>query len=512
MEAQQVALHETPAGRVVRQRLPFLVLAAAVYLAAGLWAATSFATWTDEEYSLATTAHGVGYALARAVSYELQAPLYFGILAAWREIDQSVWFARLFSLLCATAFVFVLARIGSRVVPEVNPLPFAALAALNPYVVTAALEIRLYALALLISGLMWLAFDDGFVRGSNRTARIAFIVLSICGIYVQYFLAFMLVGFACALIVLGRRKALVAFVACGAVVALAAIPLALIARSQVGGYETGAAPHLLQLVFGVSHRFLDFALPRDYAWNAVRAERAGYWLVVGATVLAIAAAAPKISRGLLALLASAAAIQLTYVALAVALSVQLNERYFIALFVPTAVASYGVFRAVLAGPRPAFALAFASTVALTLLALFSQYRYLAQPGDWKRVAPYLVAHAAPGDIIAIFPADGLPAFEREYHGTVAFAPYPRPYSTERYSVRALSVESQSDARAAFAKLSAYRHIWFVDGAPCPPDDQEYGCEQVDAVLAADFQTLERATFYRNTVTELSGPRGAAPHP
>jgi len=406
----------------------------------------------------------------------------------------------------------VLARIGSRVAPEVNPLPFAALAALNPYVVAAALEIRLYALALLISGLMWLAFDDGFVRGSSRTARVAFILLSICGMYVQYFLAFMLVGFACALMVLGRRRALVAFVVCGAVVALAAVPLAIIARSQVGGYETGAAPHLLPLVFGVAHRFLDFTFPRDYAWNAVRAERAGYWLALGATVLALVAARPKLSRELIALLASAAAIQLTYVALALALSVQLNERYFIALFVPVAAASYGVFRAVLFGPRPAFALAFSSTAALTLLALFSQYRFLAQPGDWKRVAPYLQAHAAPGDVIAIFPADGLPAFEREYRGNVPFVPFPRPYSTERYSVRALSVASQSDALAAFAKLAAYRHVWFVDGAPCPADDQEYGCENVDAVLAADFQTLDRVGFYRNTVSELSDPRGAQPHP
>jgi hypothetical protein len=488
----------------------FLAIAAGVYLAALLWASVAFGTWTDEEYTLATTAHGVGYALSRAMNYELQAPLYFGILAAWRQIDASVWFARLFSVLCATALLFVLAKIGSRVAPEFDPLPFALLGALNPFVVMAALEVRLYALALLVSGLMWLTFDDGFASGASRRARIAFVLLAICGIYVQYFLAFMLVGFGCALLVLGRARAFGAFVACASVVALAAVPLAIAARSQFGGYETLVAPPLWPLVLSVGHWFVAFAFPRDFTWNALPLGRPSYLAVVGLTVFTVGLARPKISRELLALLACAAAIQLTYVALAAVLLQQLNERYFVALFVPVVAATYGVFRAVRNGPRPAFALAFASCVLLTLLALFSQYRFLAQAGDWKRVAPYVETHAVRGDIIAIYPADGLPAFEREYRGDVQFVPFPRPTSTQRYSVRALSVATPAIARAAFAHFSNYRHIWFVDGEPCLPEDRHYGCEIVERVLVSDFRTIERRGFYRNTVYELSRSGGAAP--
>ena len=509
-EPQSATRRERQTAAGVRPRAIFIVLAAAVYFAVGCWAAATFATWTDEEYSLATTAHGVGYAISRAVNYELQAPLYFAILAAWRELDASVWFARLFSVLCATAFIFVLARIGSRVAPEFEPLPFALLAALNPFVVEAALEIRLYALALLLSGLMWLAFDAGFVSGVSRRARVAFVLLAICGIYIQYFLAFMLIGFGCALLVLARRRVLGAYLAYAAVVALAAIPLAIAAHAQVAGYETGGGPPLWPLVSGVAHRFLEFPFPRDFAWNAVRAERLAYWAVVGVTLIALAIARPKMSRELLALLASATAVQLTYVALAAVLGLQLDERYFIALFVPVAAASYGVFRAVRHGPRPELSWAFASSVVLTLLALFSQYRFLAQPGDWKRVAPYLESHAAPDDVIAIYPADGLPAFERQYRGSEPAEPFPRPYSSERYSVRALSINSPAEARAAFAKLAGYRHIWFVDGATCPPDDQEYGCSNLGPVLASGFQTLAQRSFYRNIVYELSRPGNAQP--
>jgi hypothetical protein len=489
-----------------------LALAAGVYLAAGVWAAVSFGTWTDEEYTLATTAHGVGYALSRAMTYELQAPLYFGILAAWREIDPSVWFARLFSVLCATAFIFVLAKIGARVAPEFEPVPFALLGALNPFVVMAALEIRLYALALLISGVMWLTFDDGFASGASRKARIAFVLLSICGIYVQYFLAFMLVGFGCGLVVLRRPTALAAFVACSSIVGLATVPLAMAAHSQLGGYETLVKPPLLPLVLSVGHWFVALAFPRDFTWNALPLGRPSYLTVVGLTFVTVGLARPRFSRQLLALLACAAAIQLAYVALAAALLQQLNERYFVALFLPVATATYAMFRAVRQSPRPGLALAFASCVLLTVLALFSQYRFLAHPGDWKRVAPYLASHATRNDIIAVYPADGLLAFRREYRGNAPVAPYPRPYSTERYSVRALSVATPAVARAAFAQFANYRRIWFVDSEPCLPEDRHYGCEMVEGVLASDFRTLGLRRFYRNTVYELSRPGGAAAQP
>ena len=116
------------------------VVAAIAYLSAGIWIASHFATWTDEEYTLATTAHGAAYAIRRAIDYELQAPLYFAVLAVWRLADPSVAFARLFSLLCAAAFFFALVAVGRRVAPSGNPLPFALLVATNPFVLKAAFD------------------------------------------------------------------------------------------------------------------------------------------------------------------------------------------------------------------------------------------------------------------------------------------------------------------------------------------------------------------------------------
>jgi hypothetical protein len=121
-------------------------------LALGLVAALSVfgriaGTDPDEEYALASTAHGLGYALHRAFYYELQAPVWFGLVALWRGLDPSVAFARLFSILCATATCFALRAIALRLRPRLDPLPFVALVALNPFFIYAALEVRVYAFA-----------------------------------------------------------------------------------------------------------------------------------------------------------------------------------------------------------------------------------------------------------------------------------------------------------------------------------------------------------------------------
>jgi len=63
--------------------------AAAVFVVAAIVAA-HLGTWTDEEYTLATTSRGPLYALEQALDYELQAPVYFVVEAIWREANSSL--------------------------------------------------------------------------------------------------------------------------------------------------------------------------------------------------------------------------------------------------------------------------------------------------------------------------------------------------------------------------------------------------------------------------------------
>ena len=76
----------------------------------------------DEAFTLNTTSRDVVYAFHQAIKFEQQAPLYFVLLTVWRDIDSSIFFARLFSVLCLPFIIWVSAEVAKRYVKGVNPL------------------------------------------------------------------------------------------------------------------------------------------------------------------------------------------------------------------------------------------------------------------------------------------------------------------------------------------------------------------------------------------------------
>ncbi len=243
------------------------LLGALLYVAALVTFAAYLGTWTDEEYTLATTAHGFAFAWHRAIDYELQAPLYFAVLALWRELDASVGFARFFSILCAGGFFVATIAIVRRLAPE-RPALWSALAiALNPFVVYTALDIRLYAPALLLTALGWLSFDAGFYSQERTTARLWFVVIAVVELYTQYFLGFALVGYAVALLVAGRRRALVPYASALIATGLATLPLLGIVRSQIGGSGETTATVAKLVRQTLAEPTLEFLLPYDMQWS-----------------------------------------------------------------------------------------------------------------------------------------------------------------------------------------------------------------------------------------------------
>ena len=77
--------------------------------------------------------------------------------------------------------------------------------ALHPYLLWTSLEIRVYALVVLLSILLLKFFVAGFCENENRrTAQILYGVTAIIALYTNYYLGFLLVGNFAALVV-GRR-------------------------------------------------------------------------------------------------------------------------------------------------------------------------------------------------------------------------------------------------------------------------------------------------------------------
>jgi hypothetical protein len=482
-----------------------------VYFASLMLVATTLGTWTDEEYTLATTAHGFAFAWQRAIDVELQAPLYFAILAVWRELDASVWFARLFSLLCTTGFFFALLPILRRVAPERSPVVPALLIACNPFTIYCAFDIRLYAAALLISASTWLAFDSGFDSGQSTRARVAFCVLAIVGLYTQYFLGFALVGFGATLLVKKKWRALAPYALALVAVGIAAIPLLGIVRSQVGGSGETSAGIASLLRATLVHPWLDFVLPYDRNWD-MHHLRAPYVILVAALVLLVAYARPRLQPVLGGAVACFVAIELLFVAIVLLFRLDLNFRHYVALFVPALVAGYALVSAIDARGHRRIATVIAwSYGVLAIAVVYAQHHQLAQDGDTKRVAAYLEARTQPGSIVAVFPADALPAYARQYRGPARLVPFPHALPSGRYDLSEIDARSESEVSRALSSYAGGGPIWLVMLGSCDDGGFQYGCGNVLAAISDGTDVLDERAFYDSRVFELRVKPNAPMH-
>jgi uncharacterized membrane protein len=231
--------------------------------------------WLDEAWSLKTTAN-LATVWNEAIFSELQAPIYFLLLAVWRTFNDSVFFARLFSIICTVAAIFVFDKLARRILPETLGKFATAFFAVHPYLIFVALEVRLYALAVLISALLMFFWHSGYAVEENKRARIRYAVVSILGLYTYYYLGFLLVANAVALLILRRWQALKSYLLQMAIVAVGIVPLIFIIRQQFSTDSNYArvAPSVVEGVRVLWHHFLNFILPAD--WQAMAVVR--LWL------------------------------------------------------------------------------------------------------------------------------------------------------------------------------------------------------------------------------------------
>jgi hypothetical protein len=473
-----------------------------IYFAVLALVSSALGTWTDEEYTLATTAHGFAYGWHRAIDVELQAPLYFAVLGVWRELDAGVWFARLFSVLCSTAFFFALLPILRRIAPNKSPTVPALLIACNPFVIYCAFDIRLYAAALLISALMWLTFDSGFASDGSKLGRVAFCILAVLGLYTQYFLGFALVGFGVMLLFKKKWSALRDYAIALAAIGLTAIPLLSIVRSQVGGSgeTTAGAASLIRGTFVQS--LLNFVLPYDHIWDRFHL-RTPYVVLIVAIIVLVVYARPRLQPILGATVACVVAMEMLFVAVVLVFHLDLNSRHYVALFVPALISGYALVTTLEASQHRRIATIIAwSYGVLALTLVYAQHFQLAQDGDTVRVAEYLETRTPPGAIVAVFPADALPAYARQYHGSARLVPFPRALPDGRYDLSQIDANSEAEVSHALAAYGSTRPIWLVMLGLCDDGGFQYGCGNVLASVADDTQVLSERLFYKSRVLEL----------
>jgi hypothetical protein len=178
-----------------------------VYAGVMLYLSQVLNIWMDEAYTLDTTSakYSLSGVIHQSYFFESQPPAYFIILWLWRKINDTVFFARVFSLinigLAAWYFYKILIKITTQQLTKWMLVIFL----LNPFVVFIGLEIRLYAFLIFLSAAAIYHYLKYFEENSRQHL---FIFLGICllGMYMQYFFAFLITALLLATLVYGGWK------------------------------------------------------------------------------------------------------------------------------------------------------------------------------------------------------------------------------------------------------------------------------------------------------------------
>jgi hypothetical protein len=480
-----------------------------LHLAVALALAARLDIWIDEGYTLETTGRGLRYALQQALSFENQPPLYFLLLSVWRRLNDSIFFARLFSILFGVAGLFAVAALSRRWLPEVHPGWLTALVAVHPFFFYATLEIRLYALAFLLTALLLLLFHDGYLA-DKPAARWGFALAAVTALYTQYYLGFLLAAGAVTLAVLRRWRPLRAYLLAMAGVALCFAPMLWIVSRQVSS-QTAVAERLSvrEGVQSLAGRVQEYAWPTPGLPDAWRpAARVGFAL---ALVLLVLVHRRAVSRRDIAVWTLTAAAALLFLAVRVAITGPqlMQPRHTIALYLP---ALLTVFSAVLltGEPRRRWVLGIwtGCLILLSAASMAETYRVLAKEGDWARVASFLKRNARQGEPILVLTAEAAIPL-KHYYQRPNLVVLPVDEDFKAYDSRELELRSEGEIDAALARArmpAAPRSVWVVTH---PLQDWlgiDYGFDVLEGYLASRYRPEREVMFFWTRVRHFTaGP-------
>jgi hypothetical protein len=491
---------------VKTNRLWIALMALGVNLVITVPLAAVLNIWQDEAYTLETTSRGLGYAFHQAIGFEQNAPLYFVAMSIWRHAGDGVFFLRLFSVLCIAGTVLLLPGLARRYVPHVDGVLVAAVVACNPFVVWASVELRVYALIVLMSALLLRTFFDAFMEENpGKGAAIAYAVCVAVALYTQYYLAFLVAAQGVTLLFYNRR-AILRYALAGAAAAVAFVPMLAIVPGQVQNFKSiFAPPSIVQTCINLAGIGLRYVLPLPilHAKNA-------YVVLVIVAVLAATFARPSLKAIGRSPIVAMTAFAFAFFAVGTYLSgVHVLDRHAAALYVPATLSIFAVLATVrFQSGRRAVLVWSALAMVLSLVTLVETYRHLAKPGDWVRVAEYLRAHERTGEPIAVFEAENALPLAYYYAGANRIVPIPHGVDFQRYDVSRFVIENEAELQSTVPGES---RLWLVTSGECASANVQFGCNRLEDFVARRYRIVSDAQFLgtRIRLIERSGGRPGA---
>lgn len=391
----------------------FLFLAA--YFLLLIYLANKMYIWEDESYSLHTSSHSLSEVIKLSNNFEGQPPFYFALLAIWRLVDSSIFFARLLSVIFIFIAAYFFKLLTKFVVPKAETRWLVVLFLLNPFVVWAALEIRLYALVILLSTISIYYFLRYYLENKNKYLYIL-LIISLIGLYTQYFVAFLITSFALSILMFKGRKEFFKFCLYFIPVVLLFLPNLLFFSSQLSMAENHVSS--FSAWNGISRII---KTPQDFilGLNTVPVNRAIRWVIKVIFLIIFLISFSKYfkenrnnltKRILYSTLFSIAIIFILFFIAVPSFSLIYQDKYLI-IVLPLLLFLFFIFNW-LPGKNIFF-------IILSLYYIFLivvTYRYPMKSYDFKKVSSYLKSIETKKEPILFYGKTILPPFEYYYTG------------------------------------------------------------------------------------------------
>lgn len=465
--------------------------------------------WIDEAFTLESTREGLIHAVWRALDYEFQPPLYFIIMTLWRSLNDSIFFARIFSIICTTSTLILAGALARRYLPGIRPWLVAAVVAFNPLTVYAAVDIRFYAPALFLSGMLLLLYYDGYIaKKPSPAARLWYTITAIAALYTHYFLGFLLAAGGVALIILRDTANLRKYLVNMMITAIFFAPLAVVTLHQMQNIKD---MHVLPTqTFQAGCKIIwqaawKHVLP-PIGWdNTLDLEIIRGWISRLAVPLILIIAFARRQRPpmiLFILLIFAVVVGLFFFGVAVRLGPDfMRMRHTTELYLPVLLAMLALIRYAGGGRLATFG-AFVSLV-FSALCLVETYAPLAKHGDWVRVSRYIEQHEQRSEPILMFVAEFVLDFGYHYTGCNQLLAIPRIPRDWRFDYESQVLDDESEILMVLkAHIGPTGRFWLITSGGKPNKGINYHPEILEGFITRRCNVLSDESFYGSRVRLL----------
>lgn len=484
-----------------------------IHLIITILLAANLNIWIDETYSLDASQLNLAHAIDRANS-GYQPPLYYFILTLWRNLNHSIFFARLFSVFCIALTLYIVAKLAQKIFPDIHPAWVVATVAFNPFTIWAAVEIRAYAFILLLSALLLLNFFDGYFCEQPKTiSRRWYVIFSIIGLYAHYYIAFLLIANGFVLLVFRRWQTLRWYILeqC-LLVGLCFAPMLLVVSGQVQpdglNPKTVTGNLLIASVRFIYQTFFTWVLPTE-DWGLYNLQRI-LRLIGFITLLALLTKNRKYIQ-----LNQKTSIGIITVFLFICFLSIRNHigtnvtglKHLSTAFIP---AIFSLFYLLALEPNIKMKKLMVRGTSLlvlviSLISLSIHYKPMAKKGDLIRVANYIMRQEKPGQPILVYNPELAWPFRYYYSGLNSLAVVPNELDLSLFfDVNQFIITDEQVIVDALKPVSAnHESLWLIiDTRPYLRVTFPESYEFLEAFLAKNYEVKQTQDFYNSQVRYL----------